>query len=452
MKRLHRISATGTFAALVILATCFTAASRAGEMIDSGKAVAAAPAVPPIDDNFWTRDKLTGDWWGLRSDLSDRGIDLDFRLSQYYQGVATGGVNENFEYGGTVDYRVNVDAGKLIGAKGLSFNMHARTRYGQDSGRDAGAFVLPNAGMLMPSPGGYSGTNITGLTVSQYLPLPGDGLGLVMAGKLDVIDLVTLFFPNVAYGQEGFWNVNSMVTALPWFGAVQGLSLYGGLAVTINKEWQIPQSGILATGTKNESTSWGSVSDAFDEGVWIAGFHRFIWDVDDKMGYLMIFGGGSTREQPSNDPNAFVVIPGQGIVDTDEKKPWDIAMYLYQDFWQSKSDSNRKANFMIGGTVGPKDPQFAQWNIFANVEAFGLLESRPHDRMGVAGYYNGLSSDFKELVSPVIGLRSPWGFEIYYNYQMTPWSHLTADLQFVQNQRKGNDFAIIPGVRMVIDF
>jgi porin len=231
MKRLHRISATGTFAALVILATCFTAASRAGEMIDSGKAVAAAPAAPPSDDNFWTRDKLTGDWWGMRSDLSDRGIDLDFRLSQYYQGVATGGVNENFEYGGTVDYRVNVDAGKLIGAKGLVFDMHARTRFGQDVNADAGSFALQNAGMLMPSPGEYHGTDVTGLTAAYTFPFFAGRLGNVSLGVLDVIDTVTGFFPNIAGGQEGFWNVNSQVSALPWFGAIQGLSLYGGIGV-----------------------------------------------------------------------------------------------------------------------------------------------------------------------------------------------------------------------------
>ena len=50
-----------------------------------------------------------------RSDLSERGIDIGLRLSQYGHGVADGGVNENGEYGGTMDYRLNVDGGKLVG-------------------------------------------------------------------------------------------------------------------------------------------------------------------------------------------------------------------------------------------------------------------------------------------------------------------------------------------------
>jgi porin len=403
-------------------------------------------------DSIWTRDKLTGDWGGLRTDLSERGIDIGLRLSQYYQGVTSGGVDTNSEYGGTMDYRVNVDTNKLFGTwKGFSVNMHARTRFGQDIIADPGSLVLPNGGMMMPSPGDYHGTDITGLMVSQSFTLFG-GPASVTLGKLDAIDMVTGFFPNVAYGQEGFWNVNALASNMPWFGAVQGLSLYGGEGVTINQEYKMAQSGVLFTGTTNVATHWGSISDAFEDGVWLAGFHRFFWKMDDKPGYFMVFGGYSTKEQASNDPHDFINIPGQGIVSTDQKKPWDVALYVYQEFWQAEGDANRKATFFTGATVGPDNPQFAQWNYFASVEMFGLIESRPHDRMGVAGWWNGLSPNFKDLVSPVADLRNTYGVEAYYNVAINPWLHLSGDLQLVKNERKGDDLAVIPGVRLVIDF
>lgn len=404
-------------------------------------------------EDIWTRDKLTGDWWGLRTDLTKHGIDIGLRLSQYGQWVSSGGVDQNGEYGGTMDYRINVDGKKLLGSwDGLSFNMHARSRFGQDINADAGAFALPNGGMMMPAPGDYHGTDVTGLIASWTFPFFGGKLGNVTAGVLDVIDMVTGFFPHVAYGQEGFWNVNALASNLPWFGAVQGLSLYGAMGVTINPKYKMAESGLLATGTENVSTSWGSLSDSFDDGVFLAGFHRFFWDMDDKMGYFMVFVGGSTKEQASNDPHDFIPIPGQGIVSTDQKKPWDVALYLYQDFWQAEGDPNRKATIMIGGTVGPDNPQFAQWNFFATVEAFGLMASRPHDRMGVAGWWNGLSDNFKDLVSPVTDLRNTWGFEFYYNFAINKWLHLSPDLQLVENEREGDDLAVIPGVRLVMDF
>ena len=137
--------------------------------------------------DIWTRDKLTGEWGGLRPDLHDHGIDVGLRLSQYGQGVASGGANQNAEYGGRMDYRLAVDGKKLFGLwKGVSVSLHAMSRFGRDISADAGGLALPNAEMMLPLPGSYSGTQITGLTLNQSLF---DGRAEVLAGKLDVIDL-----------------------------------------------------------------------------------------------------------------------------------------------------------------------------------------------------------------------------------------------------------------------
>jgi porin len=413
---------------------------------------ATEPSSAAAEKNLWERDKLTGDWGGLRTDLTDKGVVLDVTLSGYGQRVASGGRNVNSESGGTVDYRLAVDTHKLFGTwEGFSLNAHARTRGGNDVSADAGGMVLQNTGMLEQEPGDYSGTDVTSLYMSQYVPLPNDGLAQVSVGQFDVIDLVSGFFPSVGYGQEGFWNANSMVTALPWFGAVQGLSLFGGMGVTINKEYKAPSNGVLVLGTQNVATSWGSLDDSFNDGVFLAAFHRFFWEMDQKMGYFMVFAGGSTKDEASNDPHDIVFKPGVGAVDTQTHKPWDVAFYLYQDIWQDPNDPSRKANIMLGGTAGPDNPQFAQYHAFANVEIYGLMAARPKDRIGASVYWNGLSNHFKDLVEDVEELQDPWGLEFYYSYELTPWAHITADLQLAENEFKDDDIAIIPGIRVVID-
>jgi porin len=399
-------------------------------------------------EEIWARDTLTGNWGGLRTDLHDRGVDIQLRLSQFGQWVTSGGVNRTGEYGGRADYRVNANLTKLVGSwEGLSVNMHAMSRWGEDVSADAGAFVLPNTGLIMPLPGDYSGTQITGLTITQSLF---DGRADVFFGKLDVIDLVTGFFPQIGFGQEGFSNVNSLVSALPWFGTVRGLSLWGAGAWTVKNE--MVQGGFIITGTENVTTSW-QFNDSFENGVFMAGFYRFFWELGNKPGYFLIFAGGSTRYQNSNDPSAIVAIPGQGLVIDDKKQPWDIAAYLYQEVWQAEKDPSRKVTVFIGGTGGPDNPQFSNWNIFAALEAFGPMAWRPHDRMGLSWYMNGLSNNFRRDVSPVIDIRSnTWGVELYYNLAINKWLHLTPDLQFAQNQNDGDQVAVIPGVRLVIDF
>jgi porin len=449
MKRLVSILAIVFLYVLALEVAIFSSSAQAQTGTHSHE-VGTAPDISFKD--IWNRDKLTGDWRGLRTDLADHGIDIGLRLSNYWQWVADGGSNRTSRYGGTMDYRVNFDGKKLFGLwEGLSLNMHARSRFGYDVNKYAGAFSLQNSGMLMPSPGGYHQGDVTGLIVSQYLPFFHGRLANITLGKLDVIDTVTGFFPWVGYGQEGFWNVNGMVSALPWFGAVAGLSLYGGYALTVNQKYEQIESGFLVTGTKNVATSWGSLSNSFEDGVWIAAWHRFFWELDKKMGYFMLFAGGSTREQSSNERRDIVEIPGQGIDDS-EKQPWDIAAYIYQVFWQAQGDPNRKATFVIAGTGGPDDPQFAEWHIFAAVEAYGPMASRPDDRMGVSGYYNGLSGNFKDLVSPVTDQRDAWGVELYYNFAINKWLHLSPDLQLIRNERKDDDFVVIPGIRVVMDF
>jgi carbohydrate-selective porin OprB len=72
--------------------------------------------------------------------------------------------------------------------------------------------------------------------------------------------------------------------------------------------------------------------------------------------------------------------------------------------------------------------------------------------MGVSGWYNGITNDVKGLTSTLgIDVRDNWGFEIYYNAEITPWLHVSPDLQFLMNSSKGDDIAIVPGARLVLD-
>ena len=400
----------------------------------------------------WTRDKLTGDWRGLRTDLHDHGIDFGLTLSQFYQAVASGGVDKNGEYGGVVDYRLNVDGKKLFGLwEGVSLQLHAATRFGEDVSGDAGAFALANTAMLYPLPGDYHDTKISALTITQSLF---DGRADVFAGKLNTIDLVSALFPHVGGGLEGFWNVNALVTALPWFRFIN-LSEWGGGAWTIDPDRKMIQHGFLVLGQENVSdTNLSRVKSSFDDGVAIVGWLRFFYEVCDLPGYFFVFGGGSTKKYKSQDPSDWHFVPGEGLAnDNSKKEPWDIAWYFYQDFWQAKKNPDRHASIFFGASTGNDDPNFSQSNAFLAVEAFGPMASRAQDRMGVSGWYSTISDDYKDLTDDIgIPLRDTWGFELYYNVEINKWLHLTPDLQLIENQNEGDNFAIIPGMRLVTDF
>ena len=261
---------------------------------------------------------------------------------------------------------------------------------------------------------------------------------------------MTGILPQAGYGQEGFWNVNSLLTALPWF-RFANLSMWGGGGWTFTDAGQI-QGGLLALGSENVTTTW-DFSDSFRDGVGLFGFYRFFLEVADKPADVMFCAGGSTKKYASLDKTSWTFLPGEGL-DVDRKhKPWDFAAYWYQVFWQATGDQKRRAQFLMGGTVADDNSSFSNWNLFASVEAFGLIASRPHDRMGISMWYSGLSNDFVNLTSEFdIRLRDTWGIELYYNYEINKWLHLSPDFQLVKNQNTRDDLGVVPGIRLVMDF
>jgi porin len=63
-------------------------------------------------ESLLTRQNLTGDWFGRRSTLAESGFSFDVSTTQYFQGVASGGSEQGFEYGGRNDYFLHVDGEK----------------------------------------------------------------------------------------------------------------------------------------------------------------------------------------------------------------------------------------------------------------------------------------------------------------------------------------------------
>ena len=129
-----------------------------------------------------------------------------------------------------------------------------------------------------------------------------------------------------------------------------------------------------------------------------------------------------------------------------------MAYYFNQVFWADPRNEGRNLRLFTGWSLSHGNPSFARWGGFVSVEGTGLIAARQQDEMGAAYFYDGLSGDFKQLVSPVVALEDVQGVEVYYNAEITPWFHLTADLQIVDNENVAHDTATIFGLRAKLDF
>ena len=110
--------------ALALLCSCHLALHAGDTLQTPPPSTYTAAAAKPYSD------RLTGDWGGVRSQLTERGLSLDLEYTQFYQGLLSGDGNDDWDFGGRVDAFFNVDTGKLGLWQGGVLRTHAEYRYG----------------------------------------------------------------------------------------------------------------------------------------------------------------------------------------------------------------------------------------------------------------------------------------------------------------------------------
>jgi len=414
------------------------------------------------NDSIWNRDKLSGDWGGLRSDLGERGIDFEFRFNQYYQNVTTGGAQENDEYGGKLDYIVNVDGEKLGLWRGLFLNLHAEYQYGDSIIADAGALTFNNTSMLYPAPGDTA-TEVTGWSITQGLYQKGDTAAALTVGKIHVGDLLNQAWPFLEMAKNGFMNYNVNIPVAPLVRYLQ-LSHLGTALIVLHKN-EI-KAAVAVLDTHNASTTSG-FNQLGDNGATLIGIYRFFFDIQDKPGKLTFLAATSSGEYTTFGETIYhVPVTGPfgrktfifnvpGLEEESERYPWTALAYYDQVVWQADAKGERNVRFVAAGALADQNPSIANWQYSGQVVATGLFDSRPRDKMGIGGYYVGVNSHVKDISRdsrflPSLGDYS--GLEVFYSAALTPAIHLTGDIQITDSLEVDHDTAIIPGVRLSMEF
>lgn len=90
-------------------------------------------------DDVWSRDTLTGGFWGLNDQLADNGIEIGFGITSIYQANVKGGASTHSRRGrhsGSYDIEMAADMQKLLGIEGGSLYVHAEGWWSKSGGID----------------------------------------------------------------------------------------------------------------------------------------------------------------------------------------------------------------------------------------------------------------------------------------------------------------------------
>ena len=401
---------------------------------------------PEGGESILDRSALTGNWWGARDTLATHGVELNVNLSQFYQGVADGGTQRSFEYGGKLDYYLKLDGGKLGLWQGFSITTHAETRYGNDVNTIDGMFSFGNFNMAFPK----VGQDVTGLTALKLTQVLFDHLMLV-AGKINTLDDFRLNFTG-KNGLERFMNsamvaniINARTIPYSTYGAGFAVFAYNG-----------PEFTFLGRDPNDHAAS-SDLDKLFANGVVLTSSVRVPVNPFGLSGTQVLGGNWSSRHYTSVDPSSWVNIPGQGLVAPEETGSWAVYYNFDQHLWVSSANTNTWLGMFGMSGLSDGNPNPIRWNATIGLGAGGLIPGRERDTLGLGYFHMGISGDFKELLAgppaPTgLAQRDEQGIELYYNAALTPWCHLTADLQVVTPSAKQVDTTVLVGGRLKIDF
>src|SRR5262245_5619334 len=383
----------------------------------------------------WTAENLLCDDWA--GQLKCCGIGFDMELTQFYQGVASGGQRQDWEYGGKVDYFPTFDGEKLGLWTGLTAAMHAETRFGDDVNFDAASLAPANANMLYPTPL-EDVTAITGFLINQQL----NEQWSASAGKFNVFDLFEQLYPQTGRGIDGFMNISSFAPLT--FGRTLNLSMMGAGFSKVGKRGV--EATVAVVDTHNSATTSG-FDDLFDNGAVILGFYRYFYDLGGLPGSHAVMGDWSSGTYTSLDPTTITILPDSGLVAGQVTGSWTVVYILDQKLWVDSCNPKRNIGLLSMWGIADDNPSPFDWSGNVGIQAFGMNARRPDDSMGVAWFNTSLTGNFKRTISPVFDLHDVTGVETYYNAAITPWFHLTGDLQVIEPAEIDKDTALVLGLR-----
>lgn len=377
--------------------------------------------------SVWERSQLTGDWGGLRSFLQDQGLNIRANFTQYYQGLLAGEKSGGFDYGGRVDTFIDLDTEKAELWKGGGLHSHIEYRYGDIQAFDGQGLWPVNTGEILPL-GGSNRVVASSLYLSQKL---GDHVSL-MLGKINAVDLLAsdLFFGG--WGTERFMNIAFVA---PPSGVVPPV-IMGGIAVV-----KLPPIALtLMVFDPNDQTNNYWVDDLFSDGVNISLGGTYVGKIANRT---TTYGLTATYSTKDGQDLGEILLPLVGQTTSDRDGSYNVAFQFSHLFYQNPDNPTFGWGLFLKAAIADGNPNPIQSSLVVGLGGKGLFKDRPYDNFGLGYYYYNFSDDLEDSLDPLERLGITFGneqaVELFYNFAITPWFILGADLQYIKPARSDED-------------
>jgi porin len=287
------------------------------------------------------------------------------------------------------------------------------------------------------------GQNVTAFTGLQYTQELSESTS-VFFGKLNLLDGTPASYTR-GMRLNYFWNTAMQSNLCRSYLIPSTL----GVGVAVRDEDE-PVINFFLLDTHYTPTTDG-LSTLFSNGVVAYGEYRLRTNWFELPGHS-VFGmlySTATRTSLDTDPYLLLeAILSGGPLPTKDSS-WT-ALYRFDQAIISNTE-DPKRNWTLNGDIGVTDgdPNPIRW--FANLSLVGSspVSGREADTIGIGCYHLGVSN------LPILiihGIGAEEGVELFYNAAVTPWCHITPDIQILDPAQQRTETAFLVGVRARLSF
>jgi porin len=400
-----------------------------------------------------TRPSLADAPGGVKEQLRGIGITPDVWVTQIPQGQVAGDRLRTWAYGGKMDAFLKVDAEKLGLWQGFHINVQYEHFFGRDINYTDFALLPVNAAQAFVSSETYhsalsvvftqdigkqvsiSAGKVNTMTLAAQTPLiggggvetfmnrafaaPATGIGVTTASRIRDRLIVS---PTYTLGAAATFKTELIKLTL---------------AVADPRNAQDPrvlerpfEKGVVVGGIATLSTEIAGLNS----------FHTVRSYYSNARGFDLDDVGGVRQRLSAGEPLT-------------KKGYWFVSYGAEQFLFRSADNPNVGWGLFSLATLSDGNPNPVRWTALGGVAGNNLFEGRELDRWGVGFFHYGLSAPLLVgLAALQIYRRSEGGVEAFYNYAITPWLRLSADLQVVDPWNTTKTRATYTGLRLQTKF
>ena len=378
--------------------------------------------------DIWARPTLTGNWWGLRSELQKAGVTFAGRSTQFAFGI-DGGINappppplalgNTFKYTGRGEYDLLFDLEKFGGLPKGTLLVRAENWYGQygnistNSGSFAPTVFAAATPPVADSPG------VPFLTNFLYTQPLSEKL-VVFAGKKDVLGAAD---QDIFAGGDGTGQfVNQALVANPAFLLGLPYSSYTAGFVSPQK-WGLLKGYIWdPTDRSNQGLQ---MNDIFSQGIIVGGEVMLNSNFFDLRGEHHL--GGIWKHHPLNNLAFTEPPPGVYPEPVNPLRPTLPSSYtLYyggdQYLVHYSGDKKRGWGVFARASISDGNPTPVQYFLSGGLGGDSPIRRNKGDKFGIGYYYVGVSTQFGPIPRAVFGPTNGSGLELSTTSRSIPGS------------------------------